>query len=136
MQKYFFIRTDGKFVRISYDDIVFMEAAKNYTKIITTARSYLVLLSLKKMEYLLPAVLFQRIHKSYIVALDKIMEFDKEMVSLKGKELPVGHQYRNELEKVFLILTETECKIENKNHHIGLQPLLNKQKAGRLIKAV
>jgi hypothetical protein len=86
-----------------------------------------------KMEYLLPTLLFRRIHKSYIVSLDKVMEFDKEMVLLKGKELPVGHAYRNELEKAFLIITDTECKMESKNLHVALQPLLKKHQGNRLV---
>lgn len=134
MQKYFFIKADGKFTRISYDDIIFMEAAKNYTKIITVVKTYLVLLSLKKMEECLPTLLFRRIHRSYIVALDKVLEFDKEMVLLKNKELPVGNEYRNELEKAFVIITETGYKIENSNHPTALQPLLNKM--DRLAKVV
>src|SRR5690606_24614542 len=85
-----------------------IEGSRNYIKIITETRQYLVLLTMKRLEQFLPASLFKRIHKSFIVSLEKIVQFDKERVWLKGKELPVGQQYRNELEKSVLIINDAE----------------------------
>lgn len=111
MQKFFFIRTNGKYVKINFHEILFVEGCKNYIKIVTEFKSYLVLITMKRMEQLLPSNLFTRIHKSYIVSLDKIVEFDTEKVCLKEKQLPIGTQYRGSLEKTVVIanysLTET-----------------------------
>lgn len=107
MLKYFFIKTNGKYVKICYQDILYVEGSRNYTKIITATKQYLVLLSMKRLEQFLPVNLFKRIHKSFIVSLDKIIEFDKEMVKLKDKDLPIGHHYRNELEKSVPIVNDT-----------------------------
>lgn len=107
MSTYFFIKVDGKFVKVCYQDILYVEGSRNYTKIITKSKQYLVLLTMKRIEQFLPASLFKRIHKSFIVSLEKIIEFDKEKVKLKGAELPIGHHYKNELEKAVPIINES-----------------------------
>ena len=111
MHKYFFIRTDGKYIKINFHEILFVEGSKNYTKIITDHRTYLVLITMKKMEEILPAGLFQRIHKSFIISLDRIVEFNTDAVYLKGRELPIGHLYRGVIEKVVLIANDNYCKV-------------------------
>lgn len=106
MQKYFFIKFNGKHIKISFRDIVYVEGCRNYVKIVTESKAYLVLFSMKGMQQCLPSNLFCRIHKSYIVSLDKITGFDSESVYLVKKELPIGQQYKNELERAVLILNE------------------------------
>ena len=103
MQKFFFIRLDGKYVKINFSDIQYVEGCKNYLKIVTERKNYLVLITMKRMEQLLPSHLFKRVHKSYIVSLDGITEFDGNTVYLKDKELPIGHLYKEILEKSVLI---------------------------------
>jgi DNA-binding LytR/AlgR family response regulator len=103
MHKYFFIREKGKYVKIDFQDIIYVEGCKNYLRIITVCKAYLVLLTMKKFEQLLPAYLFKRVHKSFIVSLDRISEFDSECVYLKDKHIPIGEQYRGVLEKSVLI---------------------------------
>ncbi len=112
MLKYFFIKTDGKYVKICYQDILYVEGSRNYTKIITEKKQYLVLLTMKRFEEFLPPALFKRVHKSFIVSIDKIVEFDKEIVKIKDKELPVGHHYRNELENTVPIVNDTAAVTE------------------------
>jgi hypothetical protein len=58
---------------------------------------------MKKLEQLLPLYLFKRVHKSFIVSLDRIREFDSETVCLRDKQIPIGDQYGGVLEKNFLI---------------------------------
>jgi DNA-binding LytR/AlgR family response regulator len=111
MHNYFFIRTDGKYIKINFQEIIYVEGSKNYTKIITDQRSYLVLITMKRMEEILPASLFQRIHKSFIVSLDRIMEFNTDTVYLKGSELPIGHLYKGVIEKAVIIANDNFCKV-------------------------
>lgn len=99
MQPYFFIRVPGKYVRLDIRDILYAEGCKNYTRIVTENRSYVVLITMKRVELLLPAPQFCRIHKSYIVAIGHILEFDASTVYLKNKLLPIGDQYKGLLEK-------------------------------------
>jgi len=107
MQKYFFIRTNGRYVKINFDEIIYVEGCRNYVKLVTDIKSHLVLFSMKGVEKLLPAQLFRRIHKSFIVSLDKMTGFDGEKVYLKDKELPIGHQYKGELEKAVMIASDS-----------------------------
>ena len=107
MQKYFFIKEKGRYLKIPLNEIVFVEGCGNYIKIVTENKTYLLLIAMKRMEQLLPAFLFKRIHRSYIVSLDKITGFDSDCVYLKDKELPIGQLYKGELEKAVMIINDT-----------------------------
>ena len=107
MQKYFFIKEKGRYLKIPFNEIVFVEGCGNYIKIVTENKTYLLLIAMKRMEQLLPAFLFKRIHRSYIVSLDKITGFDSDCVYLKDKELPIGQLYKGELEKAVMIINDT-----------------------------
>ena len=111
MQQFFFIRADGKYIKINFHEIIYVEGCKNYTKIITDQRSYLVLLTMKRMEEILPASSFQRIHKSFIVSLEKVLEFNTDTVWLKGRELPIGHLYKGVIERAVIIANDNFCKV-------------------------
>lgn len=124
MQKCFFIRSNGKYIKISFHEIVYVEGCKNYVKVVTETRSYLVLFSMKGIEKFLPLYLFKRIHRSFLVSIDKITGFDKDTVYLKDKELPIGHQYKGELEKAVLIVNDTICDFDSMNTPIYPLPLV------------
>lgn len=132
MQEYFFFRIDGKYVKIYFHEIIYIEGCRNYLKIISDKKSYLVLMTMKRMLEILPDVFFQRIHKSYIISLNKVAAFDKDTVRLCDKELPIGHRFRYILENIFTIATEDSVKfvdkkplitmmaISGRNKHLGL----------------
>jgi len=111
MQKYFFIRTDSKYIKINFHEIIYVEGCKNYTKIITDTRSHLVLITMKRMEEILPASSFQRIHKSFIVSLERVVEFNTDTVYLKDQQLPIGHLYKGVIEKAVLIANDIFCRV-------------------------
>lgn len=104
MQQYFFIRTNGKYLKINFQEILYVEGYRNYLKIITENKAHLVLITMKRLEQLLPASSFRRVHKSFIVSIDKIVEFDADTVYLKSKQLPIGQLYKGELEKAVMIV--------------------------------
>ncbi len=103
MQPFFFIRLPGKYVRLDFLDILYAEGCRNYTRIVTQNRIYVVHITMKQVEQILPGMQFCRIHKSYIVALGQILEFDTSSVYLKNKTLPIGDLYKGVLEKRVLI---------------------------------
>ncbi|HMO31825.1 MAG TPA: LytTR family DNA-binding domain-containing protein [Lacibacter sp.] len=104
MQTHFFTRLNGKYVRINLSEILYIEGCRNYVKIVTAAKPILALITLKSMEAMLPEGMFVRIHKSYIVSLDRIQSFDADEVQLPDRILPVGSQYKGVLErKVFIV---------------------------------
>jgi len=81
--------------RIQLRDILYLEAMKDYTRIIVPGKQYLVLATLSSMQEQLPAGRFIRIHRSYIVNPDKITGIGGNKVSLPGHELPVGKIYKH-----------------------------------------
>src|SRR5262245_50307662 len=104
MHKYFFIRESRKYVKVSFSDIMYVEGCGNYVKIVTERKKYMALTALKQLELLLPPNLFARIHKSYIVSLESITEFDRDSVYLKEKKLPVGNQFKGVVERSVVII--------------------------------
>ncbi len=133
MQEYFFFRIDGKYVKINFSEIIYIEGCRNYLKIISDKKKYMVLMTMKRIAELLPTCLFQRIHKSYIISLNKVAEFDKEFVWLNDKELPISYHYRNVLENAFTIAREESNKIVDKKPLVAMKPLSVRSHHIRLI---
>lgn len=105
MQSFFFIRHEGRFVKVDFRHILYIEARKNYTRLVLEERpTALVLVTLKQWERLLPRDLFCRVHRGYIVSIDKIVSFDNKYVYLQGEKITIGEQYRNALPDVVTIL--------------------------------
>ncbi len=92
---FLFIKTDGKLIRVNYDEILYIEGKRDYISITTTVDKLISLDTLSNMETILPATTFIRIHKSYIVALDKIDFIQGNRVCIKDDYLPIGDTYKN-----------------------------------------
>ena len=103
---YIFIKANKKAVRVEISDIRIIEGLGDYIKIHLTSSHLVTNLSMKKMEELLPASDFFRIHKSFIVRLDSIQSIEGNTVEICKQKLPVGNNFRqsfNELiEKRFI----------------------------------
>lgn len=92
-----FLKQDNRMVKLLFEEIVYVEALKDFCKLHLKDRSMLASIHLKGMEDALPPVLFLRIHRSYIVALNKITALQGNMVELGKTALPVGNTYKEEL---------------------------------------
>jgi two-component system LytT family response regulator len=88
------IKSGTGYHRIHADDILFLKGTGNYVTFITTQRKILSLLSMKQACEMLPAGTFLRIHKSYIVNLDRIEVIEKDRVKIGDLFLPIGESYR------------------------------------------
>lgn len=101
---YFFVKADKKLIRIKYEDIIYIEGLKDYVIIRTLQNKIITLQTMKSLEDKLPANLFMRIHRSYIVAISKINAIIGNMVEVieKGQPvtIPVGKNYRDELSEM------------------------------------
>ncbi|HEY4061097.1 MAG TPA: LytTR family DNA-binding domain-containing protein [Puia sp.] len=97
VQSFFFIRQDGRNVKVDFHNILYIEARKNYTRLVMADRSAMVLITLKQWERILPAHLFCRVHRGYIVSIERILSFDNRYVYLPGMNIAIGEQYRNAL---------------------------------------
>jgi DNA-binding LytR/AlgR family response regulator len=91
------VKVDGYFMDIELDQLLFAQSFGNYVKMHTTKRTYLASITTSELEKCLPEKTFMRIHKSYIVALDKIDVIEKDFVIIKNEKLPIGITYKREL---------------------------------------
>jgi DNA-binding LytR/AlgR family response regulator len=87
-------RADRKMVKVFYHDILFIEAMKDYIKIVTQNRIIVTKYVLLTLAELLPADEFLRIHKSYIVAISKIESFNADSIQIAKHELPIGRLFK------------------------------------------
>ncbi len=96
---YFFINISHKVHKIFYDDILYLEGFKDYTKLYMASSSspLLVLHILKHFEDFLPAGEFVRVHRSYIIPLRKINTVSRKAVTIGNTSLPVSDNYRERL---------------------------------------
>ncbi len=93
-----FMSVQNKKIKILYSEILYIESQQEYIKIVTTKKEYFSKLTTNEMESLLPANLFKRIHRSYIVSLKKIDSYTSEMVEVNNISIPIGRSYRGILE--------------------------------------
>lgn len=88
-----FVKNGYEQVRVMLDDILYLEAGGNYVVFVTKQQKIASRMTMNEAEALLPAARFVRIHRSYIVAKDKIDRFDRYEVYVNGQPLPIGANY-------------------------------------------
>lgn len=96
-----FLKKDQHFQRVTLDDILLLEADNNYTRIYSTTDQFLYSTVLKKMEEKLPASQFLRVHRSYVVNIQRITGFEGNMLFIDDKRIPVSKQYREQVFRLF-----------------------------------
>ena len=93
-----FLNVQKKKVKILFSDLLYIESQREYVKVVTTKKEYLSKISTHEIEALLPRNLFKRIHRSFIVSINKIESYTAEEVEINGVTIPVGRDYRHLLE--------------------------------------
>ncbi len=99
---YIYLRSDRKMIKVALSDILYVESIKDYIKVIATSGIVVTKQSISSIEETLPRDMFIRIHRSYIVALNKIESYNHELVWIARHELPISRMYRHEVEKILL----------------------------------
>jgi two-component system LytT family response regulator len=99
IQDFIFVKTEHKIQKIQLEDILYIEGLKDYISIFTKSERVITLQNMKRMEETLPQNQFIRVHKSYIIAFDKIESIERSRISICGKIIPVGDTYREEFFK-------------------------------------
>jgi two-component system LytT family response regulator len=94
---YFFIKCGSKYEKIYFDDILYIEGMQNYITIYTRKSKYITLLYLKNLEENLDNKSFIRVHKSYIVSIDKIEGVDGNEIFIESSRIPLSRNYRNQV---------------------------------------
>jgi DNA-binding LytR/AlgR family response regulator len=103
-EEFIFIRDSNIVRRLRLDHILYAEAMGDYVKLYTPERFYAVHTTLRAVEERLPASSFLRVHRSYLVAVNKIDTLDGGALVVNGKPLPVADAYRAALNKRMNIL--------------------------------
>lgn len=99
-EPFIFIRTEYRMQRIEKKDILYIEGMKNYLRVVTRTARYMTLQSFKNIQQLLPEPEFVRIHKSFIVAIDKIDNIERGRIKIGNQIIPVGDTYKKNLEAI------------------------------------
>ncbi len=97
---YLSVKSEHEIRKVSMPDILWIEALGDYVKIVTRFERILVLSSLKAIEDKLPADKYLRIHRSYIVNLNKVENFSSSSVEVEGREFPMSRKRKSQLEEI------------------------------------
>ena len=94
---FLYLRADRKMVKILFDEILFIESLKDYIRIITIHKTIVSRQSISSLETMLPKDAFLRIHRSYIIAINKIDSFNGETIDIAKNELPIGRLFKHDV---------------------------------------
>ncbi|WP_299821426.1 response regulator transcription factor [uncultured Pontibacter sp.] len=98
-QDFMFVKADYKTIRVDFRDILWIEGLKDYIIIQTKDQKIITLLSMNKMMEKLPDSKFLRVHRSFIVSLQKIDSIEKSRIKIGNKEIPIGEVYKEQFLK-------------------------------------
>jgi|GEM_PF-4514343 len=101
---YFFLKDKSSLYRIHIDQINYVEALGNYVKVNTEKKTYTALMPLKDIEMMLPPQRFFRIHRSYIVAVDKVTAIHAAELHIGETTLPIGKTFKEDLLKKIQVI--------------------------------
>ncbi|MEM0578072.1 LytR/AlgR family response regulator transcription factor [Flavobacterium polysaccharolyticum] len=95
-KNFIFVKSEYKQLKIKLDDVLYFEGLKDYIKIwlINQSKAILTLMSLKSLEEELPESKFIRVHRSFIVALDKIEAIERNQILINTKRITIAEQYK------------------------------------------
>ncbi len=94
---FLFIKAEDKLIKLKKDDILFLESMRDYVKFVTPAKSYITYSTLKNMEEKLIGPSFLKVHRSYIVNINKIDDIRGNMIYLLGNQIPIGKGHKEEV---------------------------------------
>ena len=97
---FIFLTMQKKKVKILFSEILYIESQREYIKIMTSKKEYISKMGTHEIEALLPANLFKRVHRSFIVSVGKIESYTAEMVEVNGVSIPIGRGYRDVIERL------------------------------------
>ena len=103
-RNYIFIKSGYTMERVIIDDILYIEGMQEYLQIVTGKNKLMTLQTFSNMESLLPINNFLRVHKSFIVAIDKIDKIERNIIKIKDKSIPIGLSYKERFDKLLVDL--------------------------------
>jgi two-component system LytT family response regulator len=97
---FIFLTVQKKKVKISFSEILYIESQREYIKVVTTKKEYVSKIGTQEIENMLPAGQFRRVHRSFIIAVNKIDSFTNESIEVNGISIPVGRGYKDAIENL------------------------------------
>lgn len=94
-KNYLFVKTEAKLVKVAFEELLYIEAMQNYSVLHTSNGKVITLQNMKQMEEQLPAGRFLRVHKSYLINVDKIDTVERSRITIGKVTIPVGDSYRD-----------------------------------------
>jgi two-component system, LytTR family, response regulator len=98
---FIFLNIQKKKVKILFSDICYIESQREYIKIVAANKEYISKISTQEIETMLPEHLFKRIHRSFIISINKIEAYSAETVDVKEMSIPIGRGYKEALDEYF-----------------------------------
>ncbi len=98
-KSYFFIKDGFKSIRIEFDDILYIQGAKNYLDIVAISKTHSPRMTFAELIQYLPANEFVRVHQSYIVHLNHIEKIENNHIFIKDLKIPISEKYKSVLYK-------------------------------------
>jgi DNA-binding LytR/AlgR family response regulator len=124
-----YVRADRKMVKIILNDILYIEGLSDYVKIITTAKTIVTKHLLSSLEETLPKTNFIRIHRSFIVAINKIDSYNADLIQVGKMDLPIGRLYKKEVNKLLnassIVAAQPAADNDSKNNFGNEKKLKN-----------
>lgn len=95
--EYLSVKVDGKLVRVKISEIIYVEGMKEYVRIVCENNKYVTFERMKNMEETLPANQFMRVHKSYLIARNKVKAIEGNMLEVGGAKIPISRSLRSQI---------------------------------------
>ena len=92
---YIFVKTEYRLEKIKIDEILYIEGQSEYLRLVMVDKKVMIKQNFKSMEVMLPKTNFVRVHKSFIVALDKIESIERNRITMLEKLIPISDSYKN-----------------------------------------
>jgi len=99
-EDYIFVKSNKRTFKLNLHDILYIEALGDYIKIFTLEKMIISYQSLKNLEGMMPQKSFPRVHKSFIISLNKIDSIEGNVIRIKERQIPIGTNYKVEFEKL------------------------------------
>lgn len=101
-KKYIFIKTEYRLEKLLLDDLLYIEGMRDYRRVYAINKQIMTLQTFGELEQSIPPGIACRVHKSYLVALDKIDAIERDAVRIGNKEIPVSETYRKQLMRLLM----------------------------------
>ncbi|UYQ94975.1 response regulator transcription factor [Chitinophaga horti] len=93
-KKYIFVKTEYRLEKVMLSDILYIEGMRDYRKVHTIAKKIMTLQTFREFEQNIPPAIVCRVHKSYMVGIDKIDAIERDEISIAGNIIPISETYK------------------------------------------